>query len=342
MSSRAKQWADLAQTFKKTYQFPQGANHNWFPGHMARGLRQMQYEIRKMDVIVEVHDARIPFTGRNENFRRTLTGRLPHMLVLNKSDLVPGQDFDEITEELKARHPHLNDVVYTNCRQAGNCPGVKSIIPKCADYIRNSDRYHRSEKPDANVLVIGIPNVGKSSIINALRQLNLKLKGKATAVGNTPGLTQAVLTKIRVFNDPLIYLVDTPGISSPNVTDMHMGMKLAVCATLKDHQVGPIFIVDYLLWYMNRHQLFGYVKEMKLNSPMENTKHLLYDVAIREGMVLNQKDLTTGQLKPFPQLEEAATLFLRRFREGRFGKFSLDLDHYGQIQKPLNINDLNL
>lgn len=127
MSARAKEWAALAQTFKQTYQFPVNARHNWFPGHMARGMRQMQYEIRKMDVIIEVHDARIPFTGRNDSFRRSITGRLPHLLVLNKSDLVPKRDWNEITQELKARSPHIYDVVYTNCKQAQSCPGVKSV-----------------------------------------------------------------------------------------------------------------------------------------------------------------------------------------------------------------------
>ncbi len=82
-------------------------------------------------------------------------------------------------------------------------------------------------------MVIGIPNVGKSTLINQLRSLRLQVKGRATAVGANPGVTRSVLTKIRVSNDPLVFLVDTPGIMMPNIKNNHVGMKLAVCGMFR-------------------------------------------------------------------------------------------------------------
>jgi len=106
-------------------------------------------------------------------------------------------------------------------------------LPRAIDLIQSTDRYHRSSAPDANILVVGVPNVGKSTLINRLRNHKLKIKGKATVVGPTPGVTRSVMTKIRVSNDPLIYLIDTPGIMMPNIKNNLVGVKLAACGEKK-------------------------------------------------------------------------------------------------------------
>jgi ribosome biogenesis GTPase A len=124
------------------------------------------------------------------------------------------------------------------------------ILPRSIELIQSSDRYHRTANPESNILVVGIPNVGKSSLINILRARNLQIKGavstewssvladaftesffagKATPVGDKPGVTRAVLTSIRVSNNPLVYLIDTPGVMMPSIDDMHVGLKLAMC-----------------------------------------------------------------------------------------------------------------
>eukprot|EP00095_Tigriopus_kingsejongensis_P010448 maker-scaffold918_size81203-snap-gene-0.19 protein:Tk10448 transcript:maker-scaffold918_size81203-snap-gene-0.19-mRNA-1 annotation:"mitochondrial gtpase 1" len=342
MSKQMAEWVALTRQFRAKYDFPIAARHNWFPGHMARGMRQMQTVLKRTDVVIEVHDARIPLTGRNLNFKQRITGHLPHILVLNKKDTVEASQSKNWTNQLVSAKNHgLSHVIYTNCKNADRCHGVKSIIPKCAKLIQESERYHRSEKPDANILVIGIPNVGKSSLINALRAGNLKLKGNVTAVGNTPGVTRSVMTKIRVHNDPLIYLIDTPGVSIPNIRDMHMGLKLALCGTLLDHQVGEFYMCDYLLWFLNKHHLFRYVSMMKLDEPMEDTRLLLGKIAIRKGMVTERFDMERGHKRPYPDVLGAAKIFIAHFRQGDFGQICLDLgaDQLAKDQD-LNINDV--
>ena len=103
------------------------------------------------------------------------------------------------------------------------------MLPTAAKLISNAERYHRNFSPDSNIIVCGIPNVGKSSLINLIRNGTLSLTGKPMAVGAKPGVTRALQTKIRVSDDPLIFLLDTPGIMMPNIRNIETGMKLASC-----------------------------------------------------------------------------------------------------------------
>ena len=102
-------------------------------------------------------------------------------------------------------------------------------MPTTIELLSSTDRFHRQFNPDSSALVIGIPNVGKSSLINLIRSGSLRIKGKALKTGNMPGVTRALQTKIRVSDDPLVYLLDTPGIMMPNISNLEAGMKLASC-----------------------------------------------------------------------------------------------------------------
>ncbi|XP_054688618.1 mitochondrial ribosome-associated GTPase 1 isoform X2 [Grus americana] len=164
----------------------------------------------------------IPLSGRNPVLQEVL-GIRPHVLVLNKMDLADPRQQPTVLEHLKQQG--CLHVVFTDCQRDSN---VKKIVPLVAKLVGDSPRYHRAESNEYNILVIGVPNVGKSSLINSLRRLHLK-KGKATAVGGEPGVTKAVLTKIQVCEQPLMYLVDTPGVLPPKLGDVETGMKLALC-----------------------------------------------------------------------------------------------------------------
>uniref|UniRef100_A0A452RN04 Mitochondrial ribosome associated GTPase 1 n=1 Tax=Ursus americanus TaxID=9643 RepID=A0A452RN04_URSAM len=232
--------------------FPLGGRDvaRWFPGHMAKGLRKMQSSLKLVDCIIEVHDARIPLSGRNPLFQETL-GLKPHVLVLNKMDLADLKEQQKIIQHLEGKG--LKNVVFTNCVRDEN---IKQVIPMVRGLVESSYRYHRGESLEYCAMVIGIPNVGKSSLINALRRQHLR-KGKATRVGGEPGITRAVMSRIQVCERPLMFLLDTPGVLAPRIASVEMGLKLALCGTVLDHLVGEETLADYLLYTLNRHQLFG-------------------------------------------------------------------------------------
>lgn len=222
----------------------------WFPGHMAKGLKKMQSSLKSVDCVIEVHDARIPFSGRNPLFQELL-GLKPHLLVLNKMDLADLTEQQKIVQRLEEKG--LSNVLFTNCVKDEN---IKQIVPKVMELIRCSYRYHRAETPEYCIMVVGVPNVGKSSLINSLRRQHLRT-GKAARVGGEPGITRAVTSRIQVCERPLVFLLDTPGVLAPRIESVETGLKLALCGTVLDHLVGEETMADYLLYTLNRHGLFG-------------------------------------------------------------------------------------
>ncbi|NXJ87229.1 MTG1 GTPase, partial [Trogon melanurus] len=268
--------------------------------------------------------AHIPLSGRNPMLQEAL-GIRPHVLVLNKWDLADPH-----------RQPVSSGaglaaglwVAAGRCQQCLLPPfSIVSlqIVPLVAKLVDNSPRYHRAESNEYSIMVIGVPNVGKSSLINSLRRLHLK-KGKATAVGGEPGVTKAVLTRIQVCEKPLMYLVDTPGVLPPKLGDVETGMKLALCGAIRDHLVGEDIMADYLLYVLNKHQQFQYVQRYGLAEACDDVEAVLRRVALAQGRTQKVKVLTgTGNVNvTMLNYPAAAYKFLRDFRAGRLGKVTLD------------------
>ncbi|XP_014166421.1 peroxisomal N(1)-acetyl-spermine/spermidine oxidase-like, partial [Geospiza fortis] len=226
----------------------------------------------------------------------------------------------EVLEQL--RQQGCSHVVFTDCQRDVN---VKKVVPMVARLVADGPRYHRAESSEHNILVIGVPNAGKSSLINSLRRLHLK-KGKATAVGGEPGITKAVLSRIQVCEKPLMYLVDTPGVLPPRLGDVETGMKLALCGAIRDHLVGEDVMADYLLYTLNKQQQFRYVQCYGLGQPCDHIEPLLKHVALSQGRTQKVKVLTgTGNVNMMMlNYPAAAYEFLRDFRAGRLGRVTLD------------------
>nr|XP_060497133.1 mitochondrial ribosome-associated GTPase 1 [Panthera onca] len=298
--------------------FPLGGRDvaRWFPGHMAKGLKKMQSSLKLVDCIIEVHDARIPLSGRNPLFQETL-GLKPHVLVLNKMDLADLKEQQGLLVHLGIDH-----VLVCRCVVC-----LLQIIPTVTGLVGSSCRYHRGESLEYCAMVIGIPNVGKSSLINALRRQHLR-KGKATRVGGEPGITRAVMSRIQVCERPLMFLLDTPGVLAPRIESVEMGLKLALCGTVLDHLVGEETLADYLLYTLNRHQLFGYVRHYGLGGACDDIASVLKQVAVRLGKTQKVKVLTgTGDVNVIqPNYPVAARDFLQTFRRGLLGPVMLDRD----------------
>ncbi|XP_053307219.1 mitochondrial ribosome-associated GTPase 1 [Spea bombifrons] len=292
---------------------------HWFPGHMARGLKQMKARLRSVDCIMEVHDARIPLSGRNPIFRESL-GVKPHLLVLNKMDLADLARQNEVYGQLKKQG--VEKIIYTDCTKDEN---VRQIVPAITELIGSGPRFQRTENLESSILVVGVPNVGKSSLINSLRRLHLK-KGKASRVGAEPGITRAVLSRIQVSEEPLLYLLDTPGVLSPRIESVEAGMKLALCGTILDHLVGEDIMADYLLYTLNKHEQYRYVEKYSLDGPCPDVETLLKRIALKLGKTQKVKAITgVGDVTmTVPNYHAAAYDFIRSFRRGELGRVTLD------------------
>ncbi|XP_068597343.1 mitochondrial ribosome-associated GTPase 1 isoform X2 [Brachionichthys hirsutus] len=278
-----------AGNFRTAFDFGGREVAHWFPGHMAKGLKQMRASLKSVDCVIEIHDARIPFSGRNPVFQETLDVR-PQMLILNKMDLADPSSKQRILKMLE--NGGARNVLYTNClKQADD--SIKKLVPMVVKIIESNPRFNREETANYCLMVIGVPNVGKSSLINALRRTNLR-KGRASRVGGEPGLTKAVLTKIQVCERPPMFLLDTPGVLPPKIDSVETGMKLALCGTILDHLVGEDIIADYLLYSLNKLGEFSYVKKYDLQEPSDDIQRVLKHIAVKLRKIQRVKAITGG------------------------------------------------
>lgn len=293
----------------------------WFPGHMGKGLRVMQQKLKMVDCVIEVHDARIPFSGRNDDFKHSIRGIKPHIMVFNKKDLIDKNHFRTITRQIQ-QQDRLNDVLFTNCRDQ-KCEGIRRLLPLATKLIAESDRFNRSDEKDFNIMIIGVPNVGKSSLINILRNRHLKKTG-AAAVGAVAGITRSVLNKIKISETPKVFLLDTPGILMPRISDSEQGLKLALCGCTQDHLVGDELIADYLLYRMNKAQNFDYIKLMGLEEPTDKIIEVLVAWARKNEKYEKVRSADQIQMVLRPNTKAAAQFMLKQFRTGILGRIFLD------------------
>eukprot|EP00042_Codosiga_hollandica_P042421 m.388886 g.388886 ORF g.388886 m.388886 type:complete len:325 (-) comp56327_c0_seq4:49-1023(-) len=282
---------------------------HWYPGHMAKGLKEMQERIKDIDCILEVHDARIPLSGRNEQFTRLCVR--PRLLLLNKADLIPPTLKPAIISRVKASG--VEHVVFAETKQ-DSPQAMHQVVREVINTMKTSTGVRR--KPDGGIrlMVVGVPNVGKSSLINAMRRVYAK-KGKCAITGSQAGVTRTVNTEVRINTDPNVYLIDTPGIMLPSLSDPNVAMKLALTGALRDEHVGLQVIADYLLFVLNRQNNLQYVDLFKMSGPSDDINVVLPAVARKIGA------LQTGGVV---DIERAAAFMVHKFRAGYFGKILLD------------------
>jgi len=295
---------------------------NWFPKHMNSGLKQMQAKLRSVDCVLEVHDARIPLSGRNPNLCEQLVGPKPHILILNKADLITNDMKGKIRRIYGNGTPCMKNIIFTNCKY-DQCSGIRKIIPKMKELIETSDRFHRSHTKEYHAMIIGIPNSGKSSLINMLRSKNLR-KGRAVKVGPSAGVTKCVHEKVRICENPPIFLFDTPGILQPVIPNATTGMKLAVCGNLPDSKVGELVIADYILFVLNKMEIFSYTDFMGLKEPSDCITTVLTSGAAHHNYVQSLLSSVNNQYILKPDMQRMSSEFILAFRRGQFGKITLD------------------
>lgn len=281
----------------------------------------MEQRLKNVDCVIEVHDARIPLSGRFTEYRSTVTGLKPHIFVLNKKDLADRSRENTIRSRLA--NDGIENVLFTDFRDQ-QCKGLKQLLPLAIKLMSESNRYNRTENEEFAMMVIGVPNVGKSSLINRLRNKHLN-KGNATAVGGVAGITRSVLMRIKINEKPAVYLLDTPGILEPQVRDVITGFKLAAVGCMQDHLVGPENIADFILFWLNKRSRFEYVKKLELPEANDNIFEVLTLIAKNLGKTMKQRNVEGGVIVR-PDYRFAAEHFIKIFRTGELGRVCLDDD----------------
>ena len=280
---------------------------NWFPGHMATSLRQIRARIQnEIDLIIEVRDARIPYSSANKGLQVESEKVNDKIIVFAKSDLA------EIGGNSRLKKGNKNNLLY--------CKDNKRDLIGLLDLIKNHFKSKNSNSLIKNrVMIVGIPNVGKSTIINGLRTAGLGIGGKAVKVGNLAGVTRSLSELVCISRNPnpLIYLIDTPGILQPKISNVEEGLKVALCGGLYDKTVGYSLLADYLLYNLNLKQNEQFKLFYGLNQDQNNLnlKEFLPLAAKRIGALISGGEF---------DLERTSSYFVRQFRLGKFGRITLD------------------
>ncbi|XP_039776836.1 short integuments 2, mitochondrial-like isoform X2 [Panicum virgatum] len=211
-----------------------GGAVNWFPGHMAAASRAIRDRLKLADLVIEVRDARIPLSSANEDLQPVLAAKR-RILALNKKDLANPNIMNR----------WLNH--FESCKQ--DCISIN------AHSSSSVNQEAISKEPTLLIMVVGVPNVGKSALINSIHRIATSRfpvpdKNKRAMVGPLPGVTQDI-AGYKIASQPSIYVLDTPGVLVPSIPDMETGLKLALTGAVKDSVVGEERIAKYLLSLLN-------------------------------------------------------------------------------------------
>ena len=273
----------------------------WYPGHMTKARRMMQENIKLIDLIIELVDARVPLSSRNPDIDELGKGKA-RLILLNKADLAEDRLNDEWVAYFKEKG---FSAVKVNSRKGGGIKSIQSVIQEACREKTERDRKRGILNRPVRAMVVGIPNVGKSTFINALA-------GKACAkTGNKPGVTKG---KQWIRLNKSVELLDTPGILWPKFEDQEVGLKLAFIGSIKDEILQTEELAAELVKFLK--ESYPGVLEEKYSIPeVQDTYECLANIAQSRHCLVRGSELDT---------EKAASILLDDFRGGKLGRITLE------------------
>ena len=284
-------------------------NVQWYPGHMTRARRAMQEQIRLIDLVIELTDARLPLSGRNPDLNE-LAKNKARLLILNKADLADPAVTERFVQCFEAEGL---GVLTLDSRKNSGTRTIDAAIAKAVAEKTERDRKKGILNRSVKVMVAGIPNVGKSTFINSL------VKRSAAKTGDRPGVTKGnQWIQLKKGVD----LLDTPGILWPRIDDEQAGMRLALVGTVNDNILDGRELACYGLAFLSGRYPGLLEKKYAVDESLPAAQLL---AAIAENRKLIKKGAE-------PDLDRAAAMFLDDLRGGRIGRISLEEpeEHDGQ------------
>ena len=273
----------------------------WYPGHMTKAKRAMQEDIKLIDVIIELVDSRVPFSSKNPDIDTLANGK-SRILLMNKYDLADKAVSDKWTKYYEEKGYFVATV---NSKNGRGVKAVNDVIQKACKEKIERDRKRGILNRPIRAMIVGIPNVGKSTFINSFA-------GKACAkTGNKPGVTKG---KQWIRLNKNVELLDTPGILWPKFEDQQVGLHLAMIGSINDEILNveelALSVIDYLTaeYPGTLEKRFGF-------EGMTDRVEILGEIARVRGCLKKGNEL---------DYEKAARLLMDDFRSGKLGRITLE------------------
>ena len=276
-------------------------DYQWYPGHMTKAKRQMQEDIKLIDLVIELVDARVPLSSRNPDID-DLGKNKARLILLNKSDLADDAQNEKWIEYFKAKGYHALKI---NSKNKSGIKEINNVVNEACKEKNERDRKRGIKNRPVRAMVVGIPNVGKSTFINAYAGRN------CAKTGNKPGVTKG---KQWIKLSKTLELLDTPGILWPKFEDQAIGLKLALIGSINDNILDVSDMAYEFVKILNNSyenaipNRFGVEKN---DDPLK----MLEGIAEVRGCKLKGNVL---------DLEKASSILLEEFRSGKLGKITLD------------------
>ena len=282
-------------------------NVQWYPGHMAKAKRMMQENIKLIDVVIELVDARIPLSSKNPDID-TLAANKSRVLLLNKYDMADPKYNNMWKSHFEKLGYHT---ALINSKSGQGVKQIKDIVYKACEAKIERDRKRGIINRPVRAMVVGIPNVGKSTFINSF-------VGKAsTRTGNKPGVTKG---KQWIRLSSKIELLDTPGILWPKFEDPTAGIRLAFIGSINDDIIQMTELSLELILFLNKYYTNAIKERYDIEVPSEMNE-LKDCVSTLERIAIKRSCLMKGGE---PDIERAAAFVLDDFRNVKLGNISLE------------------
>ena len=275
---------------------------NWFPGHMVKTKREIKENLKLVDAVIEIRDARIPYSSKNPDIDVLCKGK-PRIILLNKSDLSDAK----ITKEWKKHlENHETVVLEVNALKADGLKNIKPALLKLLKEKHDRLRAKGLVNITTRVMVVGIPNVGKSTFINKMAKNNI------AKTGDRPGVTKS---KQWIKTSIGIELLDTPGVLWPKFEEEQVGLNLAFTGAIKDE----IMDIEELAFNLVKKLEVDFKEQLmeryKLDSLSEETIENLDAIARKRGCLISGGNIDYNRI---------AVILLDEFRGGKIGRISLE------------------